>query len=137
MNLDGNEGVIATVLTIVAGLAAWVRGERIRNSKADSIISGESVDKAIHDGHKDEFKRLQEAVAKLMPLSQEVEMLKAKLAGIWVYCEMLLLCEECSQANGRIIKKMQEALDPVVKATEPSSRDFAETAKEFLTENYK
>lgn len=142
MNFEGNEGVGVAVMTIIAGVAAWVRGERLRNSKADRIISEDAADRTITNGHNEEFRRLQDAVAKLMPLSQEVEMLKAKLAGIWVYCEMLLLCESCSHNNEKIIQKMQEALDPVVKSS-PECTDErmhaaqAQKVKEFLTENFK
>lgn len=136
MTINENiEGFVGLVTAAILGTWAAVNRLRVNHAKTRDEIAKSDVESTTAEGYAAEIKRLSTALEQLQPLSKRVAQLEAKLTGIAVYCELLLLCDSCMTNNKPLIDKIRAMLEPVMfHPTEDNQQ--AQIVKEFLAKRY-
>lgn len=115
--VDGGMKLMALFAAIGAG---WVaskrvgRSERLQDAAAGAEIATAKADEAVNNGLQNEIVRLQEMVKALdssvQTLARRVADLEIALDGIEAYMDLIILCEECSHKNAKMIARISELL---------------------------
>lgn len=115
--IDGGMKLMALFAAIGAG---WVgakrvgRSERLQEATAGAEIATAKADEAVNSGLQNEIVRLQEMVKALdssvQVLARRVADLEIALDGIEAYMDLIILCDECSHKNAKMIARISELL---------------------------
>lgn len=137
INTDIYGSVTAVILTVVSGVALWLRQERVSNSKDTEIIAATNTSTIRHEGQAEELIALRQEVSELRKAfvaqaaivaqqQQQIAVLQASHLGVSTHFGNLLLCDSCQAAN----KKLLVALE---KAIEKSIESYVQEARELNT----
>lgn len=137
IDTDNYGSITAVVLTVVSGVALWLRQERVANSKDTETIAASNASTIRHDGQAEEIVALRQEVSELRKAfvaqaavvaqqQQQIAVLQASHLGVSTHFDNLLLCDTCQAAN----KKLLVALE---KAIEKSIESYVQEAKELNT----
>lgn len=135
IDTDNYGSITAIILTVVSGIAIWVRQERVARSKDTETIAASNASTVRHDGQADEILALRQEVSELRKAfvaqaaivaqqQQQISVLQASQLGVSTHFGNLLLCDSCQEAN----KKLLVALE---KAIEKSIENYVEEAREL------
>lgn len=115
--LDGGMKILALIAALGAGYVGAKRvnrSERLQDATAGAEIATAKADEAVNKGLQEEIIRLQEMVKALdssvQILARRVADLEIALDGIEAYMDLIILCEECSHKNAKMIARISELL---------------------------
>ena len=122
IDIDNSIKIITGIVAAAASIAMYLRSERVKNADADADVANYNLETTTHNGQAEEIISLRDRLnnldsafvaqaAALHEQASRISILEATHLGVSMHVGNLMLCEQCTINNAKVLAALNKALD--------------------------